>query len=628
MTTQLQALLKIPTAKEQEFINCASKIQLYGGAKRGGKSVAGCMKAVLLSVLFPGNRGIIARQSGTDLRDSTLVTFLQICAPEVILDHRRGDRTFLIRTSGKPSEILYRGLGEEGEEEKIKGMDMGWYWIDEPSECPKNTWMMLHSQLNWVLPSGERPPYMGMLTSNPEPGWVKDLKEAIDKKTRTDATFIRALPRDNPHLPPGWEQELRNDFPDEWVRKYLDGSWDVAEGQVFPELSEEHHNLDNWTDRWDARAYLDWLASLRLHASVDHATTGTTAMVETGQDRSDNIYALEEYYQQNRLVSEHAAKMAGILTGNGKHDSLLIDPSTEAKTQVGKLELYSILDEYRRQGEPFKSLLKPAPRSEIRIGINLLKERLKVNPMRVHPFTGSRGSPSLFISKKRNPCGWREMIELRQKVKDNGDIEYIGSDHWVDCLHGDTEIATVSGPVKIRNLVGTTGKVLGPSGWNQYSDCKLYRKQSRVVRVGFDDGTELLCTPDHLLLAIDGAWIPAESSCNHLVGAESMPKQGRVLTVGAASEFLPNIPSSVIVASPVHGVRVTSVTPAGYADTYCLNAEPDHSFALANGVIVHNCLRYICMSRPNPKPPEKQVIHEPEYIYSGHGGESEGSWMI
>ena len=428
----LSALLKIPTAKEQEFIDCSAKLQLYGGAKRGGKSVGGCMKSILLSCLFPGNRGLIARQSGTDLRDSTLVTFFQICSPDLILDHKRGDRVILIRTKGKPSEILYRGLGEEGEEEKVKGMDLGWYWVDEPSETPKRTWMMLHAQLNWQLPDGSRPPYMGLLTSNPEPGWVKELKERIEKNEEANARFIRALPKDNPHLPPGWEDELRASFPDEWCRKYLDGSWDVMEGQVFPELSDVHHNLDNWTDLWDVRTYKDWVSMLQLHASLDHATTGITAMAQTGIDRSENLFGLEEYYQENKLVSEHAKAMQSILAGYGTQRSLLIDPSTEAKTQVGREELYSILDEYKRQGEPFKSLLKPAKRSEIRIGIDLLKEKLKVNPNRIHPFTGQRGSPALFISKRRNPNGWREMVELRKIIKANGDIEFVGSDHWVD----------------------------------------------------------------------------------------------------------------------------------------------------------------------------------------------------
>jgi len=36
-------------------------------------------------------------------------------------------------------------------------------------------------------------------------------------------------------------------------------------------------------------------------------------------------------------------------------------------------------------------------------------------------------------------------------------------------------------------------------------------------------------------------------------------------------------------------VKVVKIEPAGKADVYCLNAETTHSFAIAGGIIVHNC---------------------------------------
>ena len=52
----------------------------------------------------------------------------------------------------------------------------------------------------------------------------------------SDYRFVRALPRDNPYTPDGYEQNLRDNFPAEWVEKYLEGSWDVMlKGMyVFP----------------------------------------------------------------------------------------------------------------------------------------------------------------------------------------------------------------------------------------------------------------------------------------------------------------------------------------------------------------------------------------------------------
>jgi Phage terminase large subunit len=166
----MKIYLKAPTGQQQKFIDCGEREQLYGGAKRGGKTVAGAMKSVLLSIMFPGNRGLIGRKDMTDLKDTALTTFFDICPPELILDHHKGDRKIVIRTNDKPSEILYRGLGDQADVEKSKGIDLGWAWIDEPSEIEEDTYKMLRSQLNWVLPDGNRPPYMMLLTSNPEPG--------------------------------------------------------------------------------------------------------------------------------------------------------------------------------------------------------------------------------------------------------------------------------------------------------------------------------------------------------------------------------------------------------------------------------------------------------------------------
>lgn len=48
-------------------------------------------------------------------------------------------------------------------------------------------------------------------------------------------------------------------------------------------------------------------------------------------------------------------------------------------------------------------------------------------------------------------------------------------------------------------------------------------------------------------------------------------------------------------------MAVLRVEEAGSGDVYCLAVDDLHSFALANGVIVHNCyeeVRYFCMSRP------------------------------
>jgi len=140
---------KPPSFTQNAFINAKEKEQVFGGSKRGGKTVAGSQKAILLSVLFPGNKGYILRQDLTDLKESTLETFLRICPPELILDHNHTERRISIRTAGVPSKIIYSGLSDQTDEESSKGKEAGWIWFDEPSEVKQGTYLMHLSQLCW-----------------------------------------------------------------------------------------------------------------------------------------------------------------------------------------------------------------------------------------------------------------------------------------------------------------------------------------------------------------------------------------------------------------------------------------------------------------------------------------------
>ena len=82
------------------------------------------------------------------------------------------------------------------------------------------------SRLDLTLPSGKRPNYRGLLTANPEPGWVRN-RFIINK--HFDHRFVQALPTDNPYLPKNYVRDLKRNYPLDWVKKYLQGNWDETE---------------------------------------------------------------------------------------------------------------------------------------------------------------------------------------------------------------------------------------------------------------------------------------------------------------------------------------------------------------------------------------------------------------
>jgi hypothetical protein len=294
---------------------------------------------------------------------------------------------------------------------------------------------------------------MALLTSNPEPGWVEekfrglieDVGSGTIRSSASDGrkTYIQALPRDNPYLPPNWELEQRIDAPEVWQKKYLDGSWEVSEGQVFKEYDKQTHVIDCPPP--------DFLSRLKLVASIDHATTGITCMAVNGIDPDGNVFALGEYYERNRLISEHSKGMFAlmdrwvdrcglrhIVESKRKGDPsvypatlafeyILIDPSTQAKTQQNRNELWSVQDEYRRAGIPTQ-----AAWNTLEAGINLLAEYIHVKPTHIHPLRLTRGSPTWFIIRGENPNGEREVVAWRKTISPEGKAKYVGADHWLD----------------------------------------------------------------------------------------------------------------------------------------------------------------------------------------------------
>lgn len=466
---------KPPSPQQTALINASEKEQVYGGAKRGGKTVGGSIKGIMLSVLFPGNKGYILRQNLTDLRESTLETFLRICPQELILDHNHTERRILIKTAGVPSKIIYSGLSDETEEESSKGKEAGWIWVDEPGEVKQGSYLMYLSQLCWELPpcgcqmmdrktktcrqhprNPGFPPFMAMLTTNPEAGWVEDrfrpLIEAASEQRKVVSNgkqvFIRALPRDNPYLPPGWEQELREgNTPEIWVKKYLDGVWGSVEGQVIKTLDERYHFTH------EAAIPSDFLAQMTLIGCLDHASTGVTCFTVCGVDWDSNLWVLGSYYStdegKERRISEHSAsihrlcdywvtrcgKMAQGYTGKNFgqwpcldfFDYVLIDPSTQAKTQMANNQLTSIQDLYYREGLPTL-----AAHNAMEAGVDMLQEYFHIKPAHVHPITNTRPSPSIFIVAENNRSGIRELRGWKCVIGENGVKKYIGADHWID----------------------------------------------------------------------------------------------------------------------------------------------------------------------------------------------------
>ena len=203
-----------------------------------------------------------------------------------------------------------------------------------------------------------------------------------------------------------------------------------------------------------------------------------TAVVWGAIDRSvDVAYLYTEHYRGKAEPSIHASA----IKARGEWIPGVIDPAARSRGQRDGLQLMTDYLELGLDLIPAKN-----PREA---GLYTVWERLSTGRLKV-------------FSTLMN---WQAEYRLYRR-DDDGNIvkEY---DH---CLHPDTLVCTDRGKLRIADLVGTEGRVRTVGGgWARYLDCRMTATDQPVVRVAFEDGNAVICTPDHRFLT-DAGWVKAQ----------------------------------------------------------------------------------------------------------------------
>jgi PBSX family phage terminase large subunit len=306
----------IPTEKQSQFHRASQRYKLYGGAMGGGKSVALCAESIQLCLDYPGNRGYVCRKYNTVLKKTTMQTFFEVCPPALIKSYNKVDQELNFINGSK---IWF---GDLEDVDKLKSMNLGFFAIDEASEVPYDRFLLLDSRLRLNVPNIR---YYGLLATNPEPGWVKE--RFVDKQL-PDHIFVPALPKDNRYLPEDYVANLRKNYPEEWVKKYLEGNWSVFEGQVYKEFDRSVHVIDPEPipEEWPR------------FRTIDFGYRNPFVCLWIAIDYDDNVYVYDEHYRAEMKIKEHADV---ILRKSGQH-KFTDYGDHEDQQSIAELEDYGI----------------------------------------------------------------------------------------------------------------------------------------------------------------------------------------------------------------------------------------------------------------------------------------------
>jgi len=213
-----------------------------------------------------------------------------------------------------------------------------------------------------------------------------------------------------------------------------------------------------------------------------------TAAVWGAYDReSDVIYLYSEHYRGQAEPSIHA----DAIKARGEWIPGVIDPAANGRSQKDGQQL---LSNYLDLG---LDVVKAD--NSVEAGIQAKVQRLSSGRLKI--FTTLTNWLSEFRLYRRDDQG--------RVVKEN--------DHLMDaCVVGSTRVVTGNGSKPIRELVGKDGYTLSRSGsWCRFIGARKTIEDSPIVKVEFDDGRTVHCTPDHPFLTPDG-WIQAEDMQGHM----------------------------------------------------------------------------------------------------------------
>lgn len=242
---------------------------LTGGAVGGGKSKTMAAAVILFAMKYPGCKVLVGRKDTNDLRSTLYLDIIKML-PEPIV---RSPKSFAENLSLAPlillnngSQIAFSEMKDVGSSGKF-GLEISMVVLDEVNEISEELYLTLQTRLRPWIGGPQNTPYIFLCACNPCPGWVKKTfvtNSLLPEETRDKSRmFFPLYPKDNTGLLkafPTFISDMASRFPPTWVKRYLDGDWDISvTGAIYPEFDQKIHVVNDFKipATWDLWHCLD-----------------------------------------------------------------------------------------------------------------------------------------------------------------------------------------------------------------------------------------------------------------------------------------------------------------------------------------------------------------------------------
>lgn len=438
--------------------------------------------------------------------------------------------TVLVRhASGRISKLLFKSA--EVPRNKLGGDTLDFAWVDE--EVPMDHYLEVITRTNVT----QGPIY---ITFTPLKGRTPLVKRFMIDKVPGTADIVMTI-HDSLHYSPEDIEAIIASYPAHQRRARTLGEPTMGAGLIFVQRDEDIMVKPfPIPDHWGRLIALDF--------GVGHPF----AMAELVVDRdTDTTYIIRGYRKPDETPAQQVAVYRE--WGGWQRTAWPADGQQREKTTA-----VQVAAAYKKVG--FNMLKEKAMLSKddlqkgqsvvsVEAGLHLMNQALDTGKLKVFA-----NVPEFFEEK-----GLYHRDENNQIVKVNDD--FISA-----CFHGDTEVLTPAGPIKIRDLSGTIGQVMTVTGrWTTFSWCGITKTNAPLVRISFEDGSSVLCTPEHKFLS-QGEWVQARDLLHRL--CDTYVSNGENSPCASKSCLPPSKNSTGKFIEPIPGDDTSPVVRAPCTETY------------------------------------------------------------
>ncbi len=359
-----------PSERQKKFFESRCRFTAYGGARGGGKSWALRRKLIALCLNYSGISCLLVRRSLSELRENHLTPILRELGGFV--KYSEGERTVQFPNG---SRIALGYCSSRRDALRYQGQEYDIIAIDEATQLTEYHFSVFKACLRGVNGFPKRI----YLTCNPGGighAWVKRLfidRDFREGENPEDYLFVPAKVYDNKILMQSYPEYVAQleSLPERMKKAWLEGRWDVFEGQFFPEFDPEIHicrasELPKRATRFIAFDYgFDMLAAILFSVAPN-----------------GDIYAEAEYSAPNLTLSRAAERVAALSSGAARY--AVASPDLWNRRQDTGKSGFEIM-----QAVPRMPAMTPADDRRV-AGWRVVREYL----------TEDRETPRLFISER------------------------------------------------------------------------------------------------------------------------------------------------------------------------------------------------------------------------------------